>query len=46
MIRGPIPPGRTAGIRVYAHRSPVATLALITSLPAASILPAARDYRS
>lgn len=40
MIRGPIPPGRTAGIRVYAHRSPVATLALITSLPAASILPA------
>jgi hypothetical protein len=46
MLRGPIPLGRTTGIRAYAHRSPVATLALITSLPAASILPAARDYRS
>ncbi|MGZ4543561.1 MAG: site-2 protease family protein [Mycobacteriaceae bacterium] len=39
MLRGAVPLGRIAGVRIYAHWSLVATLGLIASLLATTILP-------
>lgn len=39
MLKGAVPFGRIAGIRIYVHWSLLATLALLTSLLAVSILP-------